>query len=97
MFIQQISFATDDLDAVLALAADWAADATTNGTVRRTRIGADVDKPGRYVWIVDFESAAAAQQNSDRPETAAFSERFSALCTEGPTFQNLDIVRQWPT
>jgi len=96
MFIQQIKFATDDPDTMLALASDWADDAISNGTVVRTGVGADTDNPGRYVWIVYFDSAEAAQQNSDRPETAAFAGRFSALCTEGPTFQNLDMVRRWP-
>jgi hypothetical protein len=71
-------------------------DATTKGTVVRTDIGVDAETPGRHVWSVQFGSAESAQQNSDRPETAAFSERFSALCTEGPTFQNLDVVRSWP-
>jgi hypothetical protein len=93
MFVPQISSATDDPEAVLAL---WAADAITKGTVVRTDIGVDAENPGRHVWSVQFDSAESAQQNSDRPETAAFSERFSALCTEGPTFQNLDVVRSWP-
>lgn len=32
-------------------------------------------------------------RNSGMPETAAFAERLSALCTSGPTFRNLDVVR----
>jgi hypothetical protein len=31
--------------------------------------------------------------NSARPETAAFAEKLSALCTSGPAFHNLDLVR----
>lgn len=96
MFVQQINFATDDLERMLALAGEWAADAIDNGTVIRTGIGADRDRPGHFEWIVYFESAETAQHNSDRPETADFSRRFSELCTEGPTFVNLDILRHWP-
>ncbi len=96
MFIQQINYVTDDPDGVLALAAEWADDSINKGTVVRTGIGADVDKPGHFSWIVYFDSAEAARQNSERPETAAFSERFAAMCTESPTFRNLDLVRRWP-
>ena len=96
MFVQQINFATDDPESMLALATDWADDAITNGNVVRTCLGSDADNPGHFAWIVYFESAEAAQQNSDRPETAALSERFAALCTQGPTFRNLNIVRHWP-
>lgn len=96
MFVQQISFATDDPDRMFALAEEWATDAMSDGTVLRTGIGADRDHPGRYQWIVYFESADTARQNSDRAETAAFSARFSELCSDGPTFTNLDIVRHWP-
>ncbi len=96
MFVQQINFATDDADGVLALAAEWAHDSISAGTVVRAGIGADTDNPGHYAWMVYFDSAEAAQQNSDRAETSAFSSRFAAMCTEGPTFRNLDIVSSWP-
>lgn len=97
MFVQQIDFATDDLDAMLALADQWAADAMGEGTVLRTELTEDRDDPGHYEWLVEFESAETAQTNSDRPETAAFSSRFAALCTEGPTFRNLEVLRAWPS
>ncbi len=96
MFVQQIDFATADTEGVLALAAEWAEDAMGKGAVAQTGIGADVDDPGHFVWMVYFESAEAARRNSDRPETAAFAERFTAMCTEDPTFRNLDVVRRWP-
>ena len=92
MFVQEINFATDDVEAMLALASEWGADAVDNGTVQGFHLGADADQPGRYCWMVMFESAESAQRNSDRPETAEFSSRFSALCSEGPTFRNLEIV-----
>ena len=96
MFIQQINFATDDPEGVLALAEEWAADAITNGTVLRTDFGVDTDHAGQHVWLVHFESPETAQQNSDRPETGELAARFSAMCTEGPTFRNIDVARSWP-
>ena len=92
MFVQEINFATDDPDAMLALASEWGADAMNNGTVKGFHLGADTDNPGQYSWMVMFDSAESAQQNSDRPETAAFSGRFTQLCSDGPTFRNLEIV-----
>ena len=94
MFVQQINFATDDGEAMMALATEWGHDAVQNGTVVGEHLGADTDHPGQYCWMVMFESAEAAQQNSDRPETAAFSARFSELCSDGPTFRNLEIVER---
>lgn len=96
MFVQLIDFATAEPDTMLALADEWANDAVRDGTAVRTGIGADRERPGHYTWIVYFDSAETAQKNSDRPETAAFSARFSALCTEGPAFRNLDVVGHWP-
>lgn len=96
MFVQQINFATDDPEGMVALADEWAEDAMSKGTVVRTGLGADIDHPGHFVWIVYFESEEAARQNSERPETADFSARFAAMCSDGPTFRNLDIVRHWP-
>ena len=95
MFVQQINFSADDTDAVIALAGQWADDAINNGTVLRTGLTADLDQPGQYAWIVYFESAEAAQQNSERPETAEFATRFAELCTNGPEFRNLDVVAMW--
>jgi len=94
MFVQEINFATDDAEAMMALASEWENDATQNGTVKGAYLGADTDNPGQYSWMIMFESAEAAQQNSDRPETAEFSGRFSALCSEGPTFRNLEIIER---
>ena len=38
------------------------------------------------------ESAESAAENSARPETAARAAEFTALCSEGPTFREFDVV-----
>ena len=43
--------------------------------------------------VVEFPSYEEAMANSALPETAAFAEKLSALCSAGPTFRNLDLVR----
>jgi hypothetical protein len=44
------------------------------------------------VW---FESAEAAGENSERPETDAFATEFAAMCTDGPTFRDFDVVESY--
>ncbi|MEV3857805.1 hypothetical protein AB0J38_26200 [Streptomyces sp. NPDC050095] len=51
----------------------------------------DRDKPGRYLAIVEFESADDAMRNNERPEVAHLNEQLTALCTRPPTFTNCDV------
>ena len=96
MFVQMIECATDDAEGLVDLVEEWSADALGAGTALRGELGRDSNDPSRFVLVVHFESAEAAQENSDRPETAGYAERFGALCTDGPTFRDLTIVRSWP-
>lgn len=91
-FIQSFEFATDKRDAVLDVMGRWSADAIGNGTARRGRLAEDRSAPGRFVMAVSFESAETAAENSDRSETGAFAEEFTALCTDGPNFREFDVV-----
>lgn len=94
-FIQTIEFVTEQREAVLELMARWNADASENGTAQRATMVEDRSSPGRFLTAVWFESAEAAAANSDRPETGAFAEQFAALCTEGPTFREFDVVETY--
>ena len=96
MFVQLIECATDDAEGLVAVANEWSADAIGTGTCLRGEFGRDSNDPSRFVMLAYFESAEAAQENSDRPETAAYAERFGALCTDGPSFRDLTIVSSWP-
>ena len=91
-FIQTIEFSTEQRDAILELMGRWSADAIGNGTAQRGTMAEDHSTPGRFVMAVWFESAEAAEENSTRPETGAFAEQFASLCSDGPTYRELDVV-----
>ena len=59
----------------------------------RSLITKDRERPDTYVQVVEFPSYEEAMANSALPETTAFAEKLSALCSSGPTFRNLDVVR----
>ena len=91
-FIQSIEFATEQRSEMHELMTRWTSDAIGAGTAQRSTLAEDRSKPGRFVLAVAFESAESAAQNSERPETGAFAAEFAALCSEGPTFREFDIV-----
>ena len=91
-FIQTMDFTTDDPDKMRSAAERWANDAITNGTAKRGILTQDRSTPGRYVWIVFFDSAERAAANNERPETGRFAEEFGALCTDGIAFSQFDVV-----
>ena len=94
-FIQAIEYATERRDEALELMARWSADAIGKGTALRATMMEDRSAPGRCVTSVRFESAESAAENSNRTETSAFAEQFSALCSEGPTFREFDVVEAY--
>ena len=91
-FIQSIEFATEQLDEIREVMGRWSADAMGNGTAQRGTMAADRSAPGRFVMAVWFESAEAAAENSARPETGAFAEELTSLCSDGPEFREFDVV-----
>ena len=94
-FIQSIEFATERRAEVLELIKRWSADSIGNGTAQRGTMVEDRSAPGRFLMSVRFESAESAAKNSDRPETGAFAAEFSALCSDGPTFREFDVVETY--
>ena len=91
-FIQSFDFATERREEVLEVMGRWSADAIGIGTAVGGTMAEDRSTPGRFVMVVRFESAEAAAENSDRPETGAFAEEFGSLCSEGPEFREFDVV-----
>jgi quinol monooxygenase YgiN len=91
-FVQSIDFATEQRDEILEVMRRWSADAIGNGTAQRGSLAEDRAAPGRFVLAVWFESAEAAAENSDRPETGRFAEEFGSLCSDGPEFREFDVV-----
>lgn len=96
MFAQLIEFACNDHHELEKLAHEWANDALGEGTVLQADLGRRSDAGDRYIWIVYFGSADEARRNSERSETGAYSERLEAMCSEGPTFVDLEIFARWP-
>jgi len=94
-FIQSVQFTTEQREKVLEVLERWTADATGPGTAQRSTLAEDRSNPGHYVLAVSFASPKSAAENSERPETGNFAEEFAALCSEGPTFHEYDIVKTY--
>jgi len=94
-FIQSIEFATEQREKVLDVLKRWTSDATGQGTAQRSTLAEDRSNTGHFVLAVSFESPESAAQNSDRPETGTFAAEFGALCSEGPTFHEYDVVETY--
>jgi hypothetical protein len=90
-FIQLIEFGTDRIGEWDPIADRWAAAIGAQRTVRWSVLGADRDRDGHYVAVVEFPGYAEAMANSDHPATAAFLKDLQAICTSEPQFRNLDV------
>ena len=89
-FVQLVEFDTDRIAEWDAIADRWAAAIGAQRTVRWGILGADRDRPGHYVAVVEFPGYAEAMTNSGHPATAAFSKELQAISTSEPQFRNLD-------
>lgn len=94
-FVQIIEFRTSRVNEIRDLVAEMGARLGTGSALRGT-VTADLDRPGYYLNIVEFESRQSAMENSARPEVGEFASRMAALCDEPPRFYNLDVVEAWP-
>ncbi|WP_024874459.1 DUF1059 domain-containing protein [Saccharomonospora piscinae] len=90
-FVQLIEFHTDRIEEIERLAQEWAEAIGAERTARWAVVGADRDRPGTYVEIVEFPSREAAMANSAHPVTARFAENVGKLSTEEPRFVNLEV------
>lgn len=64
-FVQLIEFHTDRIDEVESVMREWADAVVSGRTARWEVLGADHDRPRRYVQIVQFPDHAAAMANSE--------------------------------
>lgn len=92
-FIQIVEVKTSKPDEMRALAEEMRA--RGGGTVLRSTITEDRDRPDTYLQIVEFDSYETAMENSSRPEVREFSARFAALCDEPPLYTNLTVAETW--
>jgi hypothetical protein len=93
-YVQLVEYATSRPDEVDQLMSGWVAATQGKRTAARSVTGKDRDRPNVYVEIVEFPSYEEAMRNSELPETSDFADRISKLCESGPTFRNLDVVRE---
>ena len=91
-FIQTMDFTTENPEKLRAIGNRWASDAIDNGTATRGVLTEDRSTPGRFRWIVFFDSAESAAANNERPETERFAQEFGALCSNGIAFSEFDVV-----
>ncbi len=90
-FVQTMAIEVDDRNALEAMMTEW--HETEFGVAPgylSSRLLADRDHEGRYLLVVEFSSAEAAEQNNDRPETQQWAERMNALLGGEPEFGNYD-------
>ena len=92
-FVQIIEMTTTKVPEVQELMNGWMAATEGRRSASRSVLTKDRERPDTYVQVVEFPSYEEAMANSALPETAAFAEKLSALCTSGPAFRNLDLVR----
>ncbi len=91
MFIQVIRGHVADTEAFRAVGRRWE-DELAPGAAGLLGSTAGVAEDGTAIIVVRFESAEAAQQNSDRPEQTAFFEETSTLYDGEVTFYDCPTV-----
>ena len=91
MFVQVIEGHVSDAALVRAQLDKWAAEVAP-GAVGWLGSTSGVTEDGRLVALARFESEAAAQQNSDRPEQSAWWAEMAALFTDEPVFHDSTSV-----
>jgi hypothetical protein len=92
-FVQLMEFRTDRLDEFDAAVSDWLREIGGERTARWFVVGADRDRPGMHVEVVEFPSYEGAMANSEHPATAKIAARMTTLVDGEITFRNLDVVR----
>ena len=90
-FVQLIEFDTDRITEWGAIVDRWAAAIGAQRAVRWAVLGADRDRPGHYVAVVEFPGYAEAMANSGHPATASFLKELRSICRTAPEFRNLDV------
>jgi hypothetical protein len=91
MFVQVVQGHVSDAAQVRARVDKWIEEVGP-GAIGWLGSTAGVTEDGQLVILARFESAEAAQQNSDRPEQSAWWEGTAALFTDEPVFHNSTSV-----
>jgi hypothetical protein len=93
-FIQIIEFRTSRFDEGAKFIEEYRAATEGKRTVRRVRVGKDLDEAGRYFTIAEFDSHEDAMRNSEMPETTKLAEQLQSLADGPARFYNLEVVHE---
>jgi hypothetical protein len=94
MFVQIMNLKTTRFDELEALEDEWRTATEGQRTLRREIVARDRNDPTRYTLLAFFDSYEDAMKNSQLPATDAIAGKMAALCEEGPTFLDLDVIRE---
>lgn len=96
-FVQIIEYQTSRIEEIEAVGREFREQTAKESGAKPLRgtITADTERPGYYLSLIEFESAEAATEASNRPQTQEFFGRLSALMDGPPKFYNLDVVDTW--
>jgi len=98
-FSQTIAVRCDDPAVLIDMITEWDLNQATADIMgyMGTRILADRDNPGLYVFIADFgvidpdvSAAAEAERNNERPETQALAARLLEVVEGVPEYRHYD-------
>jgi quinol monooxygenase YgiN len=93
-FVQIMEFQTSRLDEMMALDKKWRDATEGKRTATAMTISQDRDRPGTYVWMIEFPSHEAAMRNNDLAETQRIAEEMTKLADGPASFRNLDVMEQ---
>jgi hypothetical protein len=91
-FLQIIEFKTKHFDKMLELDQRWREATEGKRTATSVTMTKDLDREDTYLWMIEFPSAEAAQQNDQLAETQQIAQDMLKVSEGEPTFRNLDLV-----
>jgi hypothetical protein len=98
-FSQTITVRCDDPATIIDMLAQWDFNQSQSDIMgyMGTRLLADRENPGHYVFVVDFgvidpdvSAAEEAERNNARPETQAFAARLREVVDGEPEYHHYD-------
>jgi hypothetical protein len=100
-FSQTITVRCDDPATLIEMLTQWDLDQATSDIMgyMGTRLLADRENPGQFVFIADFgvidpdvSAADEAARNNTRPETQAFAARMREVIDGEPEYHHFDEI-----
>jgi Protein of unknown function (DUF1059) len=95
-FVQVIEFSTDRIDEWGPIQERLIKTLGPDRPMRWSVLTEDRERPGTYLAFVEFPSHDSAMTNSAHPATGTWFAELSAVCTDSPTFRNLEVTRVRP-